>query len=123
LPHPPAISPDEYIVVFNNNVSSPAAEGHRHSERQHGKLKIHHSSAEGFRCQLPPAAQALRPTRRRLDRAEPWVQLKYSAQSCQRWLQTGLTSNLPLSNSFAQSNWCRGALHGIDTGQTLPTSI
>jgi subtilisin family serine protease len=116
--------PDEYVVVFNNNVSSPSAEANGIVNAHGGKLKYTYSTAiKGFAAKLPPAAiQALRanPNIASIEQNQR-VQLETTQLNP---ANVGLDRidqrNLPLSNSYTFNRTGAGVhFYGIDTGINL----
>jgi subtilisin family serine protease len=116
--------PDDYIVVFKDNVSTPASEAAGIVKAHDGKLKYTYSRAlKGFAAELSPGAiQALR--------SNPKV--AWSEQDQRVHLETTQTNpanfgldridqrNLPLNNSYTFIRTGAGVhFYGIDTGINL----
>ena len=116
--------PDEYIVVFNNNVSSPSAEANGIVNAHGGKLKYTYNTAiKGFAAELPPAAiQALRanPNIASIEQNQR-VQLETTQLNPANFgLDRIDQRNLPLSNSYTFNRTGAGVhFYGIDTGINL----
>jgi subtilisin family serine protease len=116
--------PDEYIVVFKDNVSAPASEAGDIVLRDGGRLKYTYSSAlKGFTAQLSPTTiQALRSNSKvaRIEQNQrvhlETTQLNPANFGLDRIDQR----NLPLSNSYTFNRTGAGVhFYGIDTGINL----
>jgi len=116
--------PDEYIVVFKDNVSSPGSEAAGIVNAQGGKLRFTYSRAlKGFAAQLSPrAVQALRSNPK-----VAWIEQDQRVHLETTQLNPanfGLDRidqrNLPLSNSYTFNRTGAGVhFYGIDTGINL----
>jgi subtilisin family serine protease len=116
--------PDGYIVVFKDNVSSPASEASDIVKAQGGKLKYAYGRAlKGFAAELSPRAiQALRADPR-IAAIEQDQRVHLDATQlnpANRGLDRIDQRNLPLSNSYTFNRTGAGVhFYGIDTGINL----
>jgi aqualysin 1 len=116
--------PDEYIVVFKDNVTAPASEAADIVLRDGGRLKYTYSGAlKGFTAQLSSTTiQALRSNSKvaRIEQNQR-VQLETTQLNpLNRGLDRIDQRNLPLSNSYTFNRTGAGVhFYGIDTGINL----
>jgi subtilisin family serine protease len=116
--------PDEYIVVFKDNVSAPASEAGNIVHADGGKLKYTYSRAlKGFTAELSSGAlQALR-SNSKVARIEQNQRVQLETTQLNP-ANVGLDRidqrNLPLSNSYTFNRTGAGVhFYGIDTGINL----
>jgi len=116
--------PDGYIVVFKDNVASPASEASDIVKAQGGKLKYTYGHAlKGFAAELSPnAIQALR-ANPRIAAIEQDQRVHLEATQlnpANHGLDRIDQRNLPLSNSYTFNRTGAGThFYGIDTGINL----